>query len=331
METQQFYDFDVMKNQAGDHHFDEQSDECLLETLAAGVREAMEPLYHRYSSLLYSLAYRMVGNQQVAEDVVQETFLALWQHVISYSPQKGSVRSWLISLMRHRTIDYLRRVRSRSSWKDIPWQGMNIEEEVALPDVWEGVWDSMQQALVREALLQLPPEQRMVILLAYFRGWTHAQIAQECQLPLGTVKARIRLGLRHLEQILEQEGIGASSSVSNTKRKNMHLDLGTMVVIRAIKSSCVADYELCRDGMCSCFGYTEWEALLEQIDAFEFVGSFGSFTARKEMRRHQAYWYVLRKGSLGRKKVRLGRSSELRLAHLEEVAKQLHEEKFSKE
>ena len=117
----------------------EPSDEVLLHTLALGASWAMDPLYHRYSGLLYALAYRMVADRQVAEDLMQETFLSLWLRAISYAPQAGSVRSWLISLVQHRAIDYLRRVRRQGCWQEIPWQDVTQESDVALPDLWEEV------------------------------------------------------------------------------------------------------------------------------------------------------------------------------------------------
>ena len=93
----------------------EPSDEALLNAIAGGAVWAMESLYQRYSRILYSLAYRMVADHQVAEDLLQDAFLAVWRRAITFSPQTGAARSWLISILHHRTIDYLRRVRRRST------------------------------------------------------------------------------------------------------------------------------------------------------------------------------------------------------------------------
>src|SRR5207245_6864916 len=93
----------------------ELSDEALLNEIAGGAVWAMDSLYERYSRMLYSLAYRMVADHQVAEDLLQDAFLAVWRRAISYSPQTGAARSWLISILHHRTIDYLRKVRRQSS------------------------------------------------------------------------------------------------------------------------------------------------------------------------------------------------------------------------
>jgi len=98
----------------------------------------MEALYQRYSRILYSLAYRMVSDHQVAEDLIQDAFLSVWRRVISYSPQSGAVRSWLISIVHHRTIDYLRSVRCRSVLKEAPWEEVEQDERAASPQTGPG-------------------------------------------------------------------------------------------------------------------------------------------------------------------------------------------------
>jgi len=188
-------------------NFDELSDEALINAIAEGAEWAMEPLYERYNRVLYSLAYRMVADHQVAEDLLQDAFLSVWRRATSYSPQSGSVRSWLISIVHHRTIDYLRAVRRRAGLKEVTWEEVELDERTAFPDVWEEALRSVQSAQLRAALLNIPSEQRMVIELAYFQGWTHSEIAAGCEIPLGTVKARMRLGLSHLKRLLAQMGV----------------------------------------------------------------------------------------------------------------------------
>lgn len=183
------------------------SDEALINAIAGGAAWAMEPLYQRYSRILYSLAYRMVADHQVAEDLIQEAFLSVWRRATSYSPQSGAVRSWLVSIVHHRTIDYLRTVRRRSTLKEATWEEVEQDDRTAFPDVWDEAWRSVQSAQVRAALMDIPTEQRMVIELAYFQGWTHSEIAAGSQIPLGTVKARMRLGLLHLKRALEKMGV----------------------------------------------------------------------------------------------------------------------------
>jgi RNA polymerase sigma factor (sigma-70 family) len=186
---------------------DQLSDEVLLSAVARGAVWAMEILYERYSRILYSLAYRMVADHQVAEDLLQDAFLAVWRRATSYSPQSGAVRSWIVSIMHHRTIDYLRSVRRRSTLKEASWEEVERDERTAFPDAWDEAWQNIQSAKIREALMKLPTEQRMVIELAYFQGWTHSEIAEGCQIPLGTVKARMRLGLARLKRVVEEMGL----------------------------------------------------------------------------------------------------------------------------
>jgi len=188
-------------------NIDELSDEALITAIAGGAVWAMEPLYQRYSRILYSLVYRMVADHQVTEELLQDSFLSVWRRASSYSPQSGAARSWLVSIVHHRTIDYLRGVRRRSVMKETPWEETEVDEHVSFPDVWDEAWRSVQSSQVRAALMKIPAEQRMVIELAYFQGWTHTEIAEGCQIPLGTVKARMRLGLSHLKRFLEQMGI----------------------------------------------------------------------------------------------------------------------------
>ena len=203
------------ENESGSQQYSESNssqtndltDEALISAIAGGAVWAMEPLYQRYSRILYSLAYRMVSDHQVAEDLIQEAFLSVWRRATSYSPQSGAVRSWLVSIVHHRTIDYLRAVRRRSSMKETTWEEVEQDERMAFPDVWEEAWRSVQSAQVRAALMNIPTEQRMVIELAYFQGWTHSEISEGCQIPLGTVKARMRLGLQHLKRELAQMGV----------------------------------------------------------------------------------------------------------------------------
>ena len=185
----------------------ELSDEALLTAIAGGAIWAMESLYQRYSRILYSLAYRMVADHQIAEDITQDALLAVWRRATSYSPKMGAARSWVLSILHHRAIDYLRKVRRRSSVAEAPLEEIELDESVAAPDAWDSAWRSLQSGQVRAALMQIPTEQRLVIELAYFQGWTHTEIAEGISIPLGTVKARMRLGLLHLKRLLEKSGI----------------------------------------------------------------------------------------------------------------------------
>lgn len=183
------------------------SDEALIRAIAGGETWALETLYQRYARLLYSLVYRMIADHQIAEDLLQEAFLSIWQRAVSYSPQLGAVRGWLVSIVHHRTIDYLRYVRRRATLKEATWEEVEQDERLAFPDVWDEAWRTVQSETLRSALMKISTEQRMMIELAYFQGWTHSEIAEGCKLPLGTVKARLRLGLIRLKRVLEEMGV----------------------------------------------------------------------------------------------------------------------------
>ena len=188
---------------------EEPDNEFLIAALAEGAVWAIDILYQRYSRLLYSLAYRFVGDLRMAEDLTQEVFLAAWQHAPSYAPQIASVSAWLTSIMRHRAYDYLRRIHRRPTSQEVPWEADEQDARTESPDLWDDAWRSMQGDLVRECLMRLQPEQRMVIELAYFEGLTQSEIASTCQIPLGTVKARMRLAMRHLKRELEKRGMSS--------------------------------------------------------------------------------------------------------------------------
>lgn len=186
---------------------DEISDRTLISAIAGKAVWAMEILYQRYNRMLYTLVHRIVGNQQVAEDLMQEAFFAVWQNAHSYVPQIGEVRSWLISIFHHKAIDYLRSLQRRATIQQVELEQVDLQDRVAVGDVWDEAWQSVQRDLIREAMMNLPREQRMVIELAYFQGWTHSEIAKGTHLPLGTVKARMRLGMLHLKRLLENKDL----------------------------------------------------------------------------------------------------------------------------
>ena len=184
---------------------EEMSDALLISAIAGKAVWAMDVLYQRYHRMLYAFIYRIVADHQVTEDLMQEAFFSVWQRADSYSPLHGGVRSWLISIFHHRAIDYLRGLQRRSAIQQTPLEQVDFTEQASSIDVWDEAWQSMQRDLIREALMSLPREQRMVIELAYFQGWTQSEIAEGSRLPLGTVKARMRLGLLHLKRYLEKK------------------------------------------------------------------------------------------------------------------------------
>jgi RNA polymerase sigma-70 factor, ECF subfamily len=195
------------------------SDQDVLNAIAEGDVEALEVLYQRYAQALYSLAFGIVSDHQVAEDLLQETFLhqvaedllqetflRAWRHAGTYSPQAGSVRGWLFAILRNHAIDYLRRQRQRRVPREVPLGEVECDDRLALADTWEEVWRREERAQLRGALAQLSEKQRVVIELGYFQGYTHVEIAAMCGLPLGTVKSSMRLGLQALKRELMKSG-----------------------------------------------------------------------------------------------------------------------------
>src|SRR5688572_26309325 len=148
--------------------------------------EAFATLYDRHSRAAYSLAYRMMGERQAAEDLVQEVFLKVWRAAGSYRAERGSVRTWLLSIVHNRGIDQLRSTASR--------QRMQEKVEASAPrsqpsEAFAQSWRNSQRDQVCEALKALPKEQLKILELAYFSGYTHVEIAELLRLPLGTVKS----------------------------------------------------------------------------------------------------------------------------------------------
>jgi RNA polymerase sigma-70 factor (ECF subfamily) len=182
------------------------ADEDLMQLMRRGDPRAFEAVYERHSGAAFSLAYRMVGRGNVAEDVVQEAFLSIWRSGARYERARGSVRTWVLGIVHHRAIDQLRRASVHSKRRasdegieDRIESGERTDVEVARRD---------EAQAIRSAMESLPPEQSHVIELAYFGGFTHTEIADILETPVGTVKGRMRLGLeklRHSLRLLEMQ------------------------------------------------------------------------------------------------------------------------------
>lgn len=165
-----------------------------------GEVRAFEMIFDRHAGAAFSLAYRMCGRQAMAEDIVQESFLSVWRAGARYERERGSVRSWLLSVVHNRAIDAFRRGAAKDA-RDVRDDG--ISERLASPELTEAEVERRDDARqIRRALGELPPDQRQVIELAYFGGFTHSQIAEMLELPAGTVKGRMRLGLSKLRVTL---------------------------------------------------------------------------------------------------------------------------------
>ena len=172
------------------------ADEDLMQRVHEGDARAFEVVYDRHSGVAFSLAYRMCGRRAMAEDIVQEAFLSLWRSGSRYDRGRGSVRSWVLGVVHNRAIDAFRRETVRAG-KDVADDGALERMEADEHTDTEAVRRD-EATQVRTALGELPDDQRHVIELAYFGGFSHSQIADMLKLPAGTVKGRMRLGLSKL-------------------------------------------------------------------------------------------------------------------------------------
>jgi RNA polymerase sigma-70 factor, ECF subfamily len=181
------------------------SDLELAAALAHGREEALAQLYDRYGGLVYSVALRILGDPARAEDAVQESFFNVWNNAGRFDANRGSLRAWLVTTARNRSIDYMRGRAGRERRE----QGLEVEPASAdtTSDPWREMSRSMERTAVREAVASLPPEQRKAIELAYFEGYTCREIAELTQAPLGTVKGRLRLALEKMASYLQGRGL----------------------------------------------------------------------------------------------------------------------------
>ncbi len=173
-------------------------DDALLRGLAARDLSALAALYDRHGRMAYALAYRILGESEAAEDIVHDAFLSAWRGAASYRRDRGSARGWLLSIVRHRAIDVLRRT---TAFRPAPLDAAG--DRPADEDTAAAAERNVEQGDVRRALESLPPAQRRTIELAYFGGYTHVELADLMGVPLGTVKGRMRIGLQKLRRALE--------------------------------------------------------------------------------------------------------------------------------
>jgi RNA polymerase sigma factor (sigma-70 family) len=173
--------------------------------LLEGDEQAFAELYSAYAPAAYGMAYRVTGQEALAQDVVHDAFIALWRAPEAYDPARGSLRTFFLSLVHHRAVDTVRReerMRRRNE------RAANLEA-VYDEDVAEGVVEAsylgVRRKEVREAMGTLPAEQRRVLALAYFGGYTQARIAEELGIPVGTVKTRTLAAMRKLRRALVRE------------------------------------------------------------------------------------------------------------------------------
>jgi len=186
----------------------EASDAALVVFIGRWHEEAMAEVFRRHAGAVFALARRVLGDPSRAEEIVQEVFVRLWHQPERFDPERGSLRSFLLAQAHGRAVDVLRsdgarREREAKEARAAAEAGYDLEHEV---------WDLAVAEQVREVVRSLPEEEKKAIELAYFGGRTYREVAAELGAPEGTVKSRIRSGLKRMRQALAEKSIGASWS-----------------------------------------------------------------------------------------------------------------------
>jgi RNA polymerase sigma factor (sigma-70 family) len=188
----------------------EQDDRALVALVLSGDADALEALYGRYGRACYGLARRILIDEQLAQDVVQEVFLAVWRDSSRFDASRGGFATWLLSMTHHKAVDSVRReenLRKRRSSAEL----LDTRESDS-PQVDDAVWSLVRRERVREVLKTLPEPQREALTLAYFGGYTQREIAGLTSTPLGTVKTRMLAGMRRMKESLDGLSNAAESS-----------------------------------------------------------------------------------------------------------------------
>jgi RNA polymerase sigma-70 factor (ECF subfamily) len=180
-------------------------DTFLIKLIADSRTDAMEELYDRYHRLVFSVALAILHDHSTAEEVTLDVFVHVWRGAKTYRPDRAKVITWLVAIARHHSIDILRWQNSRPDMKSVSLNDLLLPNESDAHDPETRTDISIQRLRVREAIAQLPEDQRQVLLLAYFKGHTHRQIAEALEQPLGTIKTRIRLAMQKLRKLLLNE------------------------------------------------------------------------------------------------------------------------------
>ena len=197
----------------------------LLRRTGRGDRDSFEQLYDRYSGVLFSTAFRILNHQEAAEDLLQEVFVQIWEKAPLFDAKRGKPLTWLVTLTRNRAIDRLRSSQRRQKMSEEIEREAEIANHQTNKGDTEEVNSSEKSHLIRSAVMQLSPDQRRAIELAFFSGLTQTEIAEKLKEPLGTVKARIRRGMMKLRDLLrgERPEVGASEARISKGQKTSDL------------------------------------------------------------------------------------------------------------
>jgi RNA polymerase sigma-70 factor, ECF subfamily len=185
--------------------FERFEDAELIRRIANAETGALEELYDRYNRLVFSVALTILGDHATAEEITLDVFVRVWKGAATYHAERAKVTTWLAAITRHHAIDILRGQRTHLDQKslylnDLPWQ-----KESAGPDPQQNAENDWQRGRIRQAVEQLPPDQQEALTLAFFKGYSHRQIAEILEEPLGTIKTRIRLAMQKLREMLSDE------------------------------------------------------------------------------------------------------------------------------
>jgi len=181
------------------------SDEALVALAARSEQPALAELYDRFGRAAYGLAYRVLRDEALAEDAVQEAFLAVWRTAARFVPERGKASTWIMTLVHRRAVDLVRREERRraDALERAP-------EQEAVEAVDEEAWLRLQRERVQSALKKLPDQQREAIELAYYGGFTQSELAERLGQPVGTIKSRMFNGLARLRELLAEPGMEMS-------------------------------------------------------------------------------------------------------------------------
>jgi RNA polymerase sigma-70 factor (ECF subfamily) len=191
------------------------ADRAVLALVTAGQLDALQELYDRYRTMAYSIALRITQDASLAEDVVQDAFLGVWRNAARYVEGRGSVKTWLLSIVHHRAVDAVRRRRPTT---ELPEREDVPPPALTLPDIWHDVAAGLDRAEIAAAMGTLSDVQREAIELAYWAGLTQQEIAERTGAPLGTVKSRVRLGLLTLRRALVGDDDGPDRLIGDGAR-----------------------------------------------------------------------------------------------------------------
>lgn len=185
--------------------YQELEDHQLIHWIALAEKEALEALYGRYSSSVFSLAMYMLKQEALAEEVTQDIFLNIWLKASSYKSDRGAPRAWIMSVAHHKIVDVIRSRRRTLTVTDPSlYETLDLIPSSEIP-VDEQVVRNLERERILKALSTLPQPQRQVIMLAYFGGYSQSEMAEMLQQPLGTVKTRVRLAMQKLRGVLERD------------------------------------------------------------------------------------------------------------------------------